>query len=116
MNTFKSARFSHQYCSLCLLSESRSRFLKSFDSQRTSSIEDVEQAGLIINGNLFTVGIFNGRIVLIHEVVLDELDSKGRFADTSTAYKHDISARKCQNYNDYEVNINVSSEKRGEKV
>lgn len=52
---------------------------------RTSSVEDVEQASLIINGHLLTVGVFNGRIVLIDEVVLDELDRKGRLADTTTA-------------------------------
>lgn len=52
---------------------------------RTSSVEDVEQTSLIINGHLLTVGVFNGRIVLIDEVVLDELDRKGRLADTTTA-------------------------------
>lgn len=54
---------------------------------RTSSVEDVKQAGLIIDGHLLAVRVLNGRIVLIDEVVLDELDGKSALADTTTAYK-----------------------------
>ena len=52
---------------------------------RTSSIKDVQKAGLIVDGDLLTVGVLNGGIVLVNEVVLDKLDGKSRLSDTSAA-------------------------------
>lgn len=52
---------------------------------RTSSIEDVQKACLVIDGDLLAVAVLNSRIVLVYEVVLDELNSQGRLSDTSAA-------------------------------
>jgi len=47
-------------------------------------IKDIEEGGLTVDCNLLPVAILDGRIVLINEVVLDQLDSKGGLADTTT--------------------------------
>jgi len=48
------------------------------------SIEDIEEGGLTVDGDLLPVAIFDGRIVLVDEMVLDELDGKSGLADTTT--------------------------------
>ena len=45
-------------------------------------VEDVKEGDLLINHTLLPVAVLNGRIILVHEVGLDELDSEGRLADT----------------------------------
>jgi hypothetical protein len=41
--------------------------------QRTSCVEDVEHAGLAVNFDLLTVGVLNGGIIFMNEVVLGQL-------------------------------------------
>jgi len=50
----------------------------------TSSIEDIEEGGLTVDGDLLPVTVLDGRIVFIDEVILDELDSKSGLSDTTT--------------------------------
>ena len=47
-------------------------------------VEDVEQAGLIVDRHLLPVRVLDGRVVLVDEVVLDELDGERRLADATT--------------------------------
>jgi len=49
------------------------------------SIQDVEKAGLVIDGNLLTVRILDGRVVLVDEMVLDQLDREGGLPDTTAS-------------------------------
>jgi len=51
----------------------------------SGSIEDVEQAGLVVDGHLLAIAVFDGGIVFIDEVILDELDSEGRFSDSASS-------------------------------
>jgi len=46
-------------------------------------IEDVEEGGLAVDGDLLPVAVLDCGIVLIDEVVLDELDCEGGLADTT---------------------------------
>jgi len=55
-----------------------------------SGIEDVEQRGLSIDGDLLSVAILDGRVILVNEVVLDELDCEGGLADTTTTDDDDL--------------------------
>mmetsp|Transcript_49387 Transcript_49387/g.127316 ORF Transcript_49387/g.127316 Transcript_49387/m.127316 type:complete len:221 (-) Transcript_49387:381-1043(-) len=50
----------------------------------TGSIQDVKKAGLVVNCDLLPVRVLNGRIILLDEVVLDELDGKGGLTDTTS--------------------------------
>jgi len=46
-------------------------------------IEDVEEGGLTVDGDLLPVAVLDGGVVLVDEVVLDELDGQGGLADTT---------------------------------
>ena len=46
-------------------------------------VEDVQEAGLAVDDDLLSVAVFDRRVVLVHKVVLDQLDSEGGLADAS---------------------------------
>jgi len=48
-------------------------------------VEDVEEGYFFVDHALLAVRVFDGGIVLVYEVALDELDGQGAFADTTTA-------------------------------
>ena len=48
-----------------------------------SCVEDVEQTGLGINDHLLSVAVLNSGVVLVHKMVLDQLDRQGRLAHTT---------------------------------
>jgi hypothetical protein len=45
----------------------------------------IQKAGLVVDADLLAVGILNGGIVLVDEVVLDELDGEGTLAHSAAA-------------------------------
>lgn len=49
----------------------------------TGCVQNVQQTRLAIDDHLFAVGIFDGWIVFVNEMVLDELYGKGAFTDAS---------------------------------
>lgn len=51
----------------------------------SSRVQNIEQRDLLINDALLPVGVFDGWVVLVHEVALDELNRQGRLANTTTA-------------------------------
>jgi len=56
----------------------------------SSGIEDVEEAGLVVDGDLLSVGVLDGGIVLVNEMVLDELNGEGRLPDSSSSDNHEF--------------------------
>jgi len=51
----------------------------------TGRVEDVQKSDLFINNALLPIRVFNRRVILVYEVLLDELDRQGRFADATAA-------------------------------
>lgn len=49
-----------------------------------SRVEDVEEGNLVVNDALLPVRILDGRVVLVDEVGLDELDSQSGLSNTSS--------------------------------
>ena len=45
-------------------------------------VQDLEDAGRAVHLDLFPVKVFDGRVVLLHEVAGHELNGQSRFADT----------------------------------
>lgn len=56
----------------------------------TSRVEDVEQRDLIIDDALLAVRVLNCRVVFVDEMALNELDSEGRFTDTTPADNYQL--------------------------
>ena len=46
-------------------------------------VQDLEDAGRAVDLDLLPVKVFDGRIVLLHEVTRNELNRQSRFADTA---------------------------------
>ncbi len=49
----------------------------------TGSVEDVKEARLAVNDNLLAIRVLYGGVVLVHEMVLDQLDCQGALADAA---------------------------------
>ena len=52
-------------------------------------IEDVEEASLAVDHHLLPIAVLDRGIVLVHEVILDQLDSQSRLAH-ATSCKTDM--------------------------
>ena len=52
-------------------------------------VEDVEEASLAIDHHLLPIAVLDRGIVLVHEVILDQLDSQSRLAH-ATSCKTDM--------------------------
>lgn len=50
----------------------------------TSRIQNIEQRYFLVNDTLFSVRVFDSRIVFVNEMTLNELDRQGRLSDTTT--------------------------------
>jgi hypothetical protein len=46
-------------------------------------VQDVKQAGLAVDHHLLPVAVLDGRVILVHKMVLDQLDGQGGLADTA---------------------------------
>ena len=45
---------------------------------------------MAVNFDLFPVGVFDGRIILVNEVVLNQLDGEGGLADASSPHNNKL--------------------------
>jgi len=50
----------------------------------SSSIKNIEKGYFVVNYALLAIRVFNGGIILIHEMTLDKLDSQSRLSNTTT--------------------------------
>lgn len=50
----------------------------------SGGVQDVEESDLVVNDALLAVRVFDGRVVLVYKVGLDELNGEGGFTDTSS--------------------------------
>lgn len=64
----------------------------------TGRVQDVQQARFTVNHDLLPVGVLDRRIVLIHEVILDELYREGGLAHASGAHHHQFVLRHCPRF------------------
>jgi hypothetical protein len=56
----------------------------------TGRVQDVEQASLLIDRDLLAVRVFDGRVVLSDEKVLDQLDRERRLAHAAAAHHNEL--------------------------
>lgn len=59
----------------------------------SSSVEDIQKASLVVDGNLLAVAILDRGVVLVDEVVLDQLDSEGGLSVGAEAKRISRSAK-----------------------
>lgn len=64
----------------------------------TGRVQDVQQARFTVNHDLLPVGVLDRRIVLVHEVILDELYREGGLAHASGAHHHQFVLRHCPRF------------------
>ena len=53
-------------------------------------VQDVQQTRLPVDDDLLPVAVLDGGVVLVHEVVLDQLDGEGGLAHASRAHHHKL--------------------------
>jgi len=53
-------------------------------------VEDIQKTRFVVDGDLFSVRVFDGRVVFVDEMVLNQLDREGRFTDSSSTDDNEL--------------------------